>query len=239
MTSDVLFSVADNRSSAMMMRTVMVLSLNGGQQRARFTVAHELGHFLMERHQLSDARGFRCSARDMRETGQGRQELLREAQANQFAINLLAPVSMVAPLLSSDPDLRDAQWMRDQLDVSLEACVRRMIDHRDEPLAAVWSHQGRVRYFVRGDGFPYVALQKGERIAQTTAAFRAIANGKAGFTRFAETHSHPWTGRTGFELHEQTRVTSSGHAVTLLWADISEDEEDDGGLPELGTPRFR
>jgi hypothetical protein len=38
-----------------------------GERRARFTVAHELGHFLFERHVLSDAWGFRCKSNDMRE----------------------------------------------------------------------------------------------------------------------------------------------------------------------------
>ncbi|MEM6891561.1 MAG: ImmA/IrrE family metallo-endopeptidase [Pseudomonadota bacterium] len=42
-----------------------------GHRRAQFTIAHELGHFLMERHQLSAATGFTCSARDMRETREG------------------------------------------------------------------------------------------------------------------------------------------------------------------------
>ena len=209
-----------------------------GNRRARFTVAHELGHFLMERHQLSDENGFRCSARDMRETRAGRQNLKQETQANQFAISLLTPVSMVTPLLSPDPDLRDAQIMRDHLDVSLEACLRRMIAHRDEPLAAIWSHQGRVRYSIKGGGFPFVALKSGDQIPKGSSAHRAITSGKAGFTGFADTHPYPWTSRTNLELHEQTRVAANGHAVTLLWADIPE-ENDDDGLAELGMPEFR
>jgi uncharacterized protein DUF955 len=209
-----------------------------GQRRARFTTAHELGHFLMERHQLSDESGFRCSARDMRETRQVRQILKQEAQANLFAINLLAPARMMNPLLSPDPDLRDAQRLRDHLDVSLAACIRRMIDLRDEPLAAVWSHHGRVRYSVRGSGFPYVALNNGDKIPMATAAHRAIQNGKAGFTSFADTHPHPWTGRSGLELYEQTRLAANGHAVTLLWADIPEDDDDDAP-DELGMPGFQ
>jgi Zn-dependent peptidase ImmA (M78 family) len=210
-----------------------------GDRRARFTVAHELGHFLMERHQLSAETGFRCSARDMRETRAGRQNLKQEAQANQFAINLLAPAYLISRKLSPDPDLRDAQRLRDHLDVSLEACLRRMIEHRDEPLAAVWSHKGTVRYCIKGNGFPFVALKTGDRMPQTSAAFRAITGGKAGFTRFAETHPHPWTGRTGFELYEQTRLAKNGHAVTLLWADLPDEDDEDGGLAELDTPGFR
>ena len=208
------------------------------KRRARFTVAHELGHFLMERHQLSSATGFTCSAQNMRETRDGRQHLRQETQANQFAIELLAPDYLMEPIYSDDPDLRDAQRLRDHLDVSLEACVRRMVDRRDEPLAAVWSNNGAVRYFAKGTNFPFVALSRGDRIPQTSAAHRAVANGQSLFTQFAEAAPYPWTGRSNLELYEQTRVANKGHAVTLLWAELPEDEED-GGLDELGMPGFR
>lgn len=208
-------------------------------RRARFTIAHELGHFLMERHQLSAATGFTCSARDMRETREGRQHLRQETQANQFAIELLAPDYLMEPFFSDDPDLRDAQRLRDYLDVSLEACVRPMVERRDEPLAAVWSQNGTVRYFSKGADFPFVALSRGDRLPQTSAAHRAITNASPGFTQFAEADPHPWTGRSDFELYEQTRVTPSGHAVTLLWAELPDDQEEDGGVKELGMPGFR
>ncbi|MEM6891562.1 MAG: hypothetical protein AAF636_26090 [Pseudomonadota bacterium] len=143
------------------------------------------------------------------------------------------------PYYSDDPDLRDAQRLRDRLDVSLEASVRRMVDRRAEALAAVWSYNGTVRYFAKGADFPFVALGKGDRIPQTSAAHRGIANGQPGFTRFAEANAHAWTGRSELELYEQTRVAPSGHAVTLLWAELPEDYKDDGGLKELGMPGFR
>lgn len=38
-----------------------------GARRARFTIAYELGHFLLERHQLFGDGGFTCTAQDMRE----------------------------------------------------------------------------------------------------------------------------------------------------------------------------
>lgn len=213
-----------------------------GRRRTRFTVAHELGHFLMERHVLSDDRGFQCRAQDMRETREGHQHVRQESQANQFAIELLAPAYLTAPVLSSDPDLRDAQRMRDYLDLSLEACVRRMIGYRDEVLAAVWSHNGKVRYSVKGTGFPYVTVGRGDRLPVTSAALRAIQYGQAGFTDFVDTHPLSWTSRTDLDLYEQTRVGNKGHAVTLLWADSPDPDEDDGedpGRPELGMPTFR
>lgn len=220
-------------------RTGVILANTGkGRRRARFTVAHELGHFLMERHHLSDERGFRCFSSDLRETREGKRHLRQESEANRFAIELLAPPALFDPYLSAEPDLRDALRLRDHLDTSLEACVRRLIERRDEVLAAIWSHQGRVRYVARGAGFPYIPLNTNDGLPLTTRAFQVIANARPGFTEFAEAHSQAWTGRPDLDFFEQTRLTRDGHAVTLLWADLPDEDEDDGP-PELGMPRFR
>ena len=45
----------------------ILVNTRGGAGRARFSVAHELGHFLLESHVLSDASGFVCNGADMRE----------------------------------------------------------------------------------------------------------------------------------------------------------------------------
>lgn len=214
-----------------------------GPRRARFTIAHELGHFLMEHHILTTEDGFRCRTQDMRETRERRRHQKQEAQANRFAIGLLAPLRLVDGFLSDDPNLRDGQRMRDGLDVSLEACVRRMIDRRPEPLAAVWSTNGRVRYWLRNGGFPRVSLGKGDRLPQTTAAFRAVQNGRRGFAELTETHPMAWTHDPELKLFEQTRVGAKNHAVTLLWADSPDrgdpDPDDDPVHRELGMPGFR
>lgn len=212
-----------------------------GYRRARFTVAHELGHFLMERHELTSDGGFKCRAQDLRETREGRQHVRQESQANQFAAELLAPTDLVAPLLSPEPDLRDAQRMRDHLDLSLEVCIRRMIGSRDEVLAAAWSFKGEIRCTVEGGEFPYVTVSRGDRLPPISAAYRAVQNAQPGFTEFAEAHPLSWTSRTDLNLYEQTRVSNNGHAVTLLWADIPDpdDDDDDPGRPELSVPTFR
>lgn len=211
-----------------------------GHRRARFTVAHELGHFLLERHVLSDGDGFRCISADLRETREGRQHVRQESEANQFAIAVLAPARMVAPFLTDPPDLRQAMAIRTQLTISLEASLRRMINLFDERLAAIWSHEGRVRYLVKSTGFPFLICEKGYALPKGTAAFRAIASGQRGVTRMVETSPLAWTNRPDTEIWEQTRVGKNGHAVTLLWADLpDEDEDDDRGLPELGLPGFR
>jgi Zn-dependent peptidase ImmA (M78 family) len=220
---------------------VILANCRLGDQRARFTIAHKLGHFLLERHEISGETGFRCTTSDMRETREGPRELRQEAEANRFAIELLAPPAMFDRHLSRDPDLRDAQHLSRALDLSGEACIPRMVERRDETLAAIWSHEGRVRYSVRGEGFPYLALKKNDPLPKITRAFQVVSKGDRGITAFRETHAAAWTRRPEIELFEQTRVGRDRHAVTLLWADLPPyaDDEDDGRLPELGAPGFR
>lgn len=207
-----------------------------GSRRARFTIAHELGHFLLERHVLTDEHGFRCRSADMREERKDTRHRRQEAEANSFAAELLCPASLTNPLLSADPDLRDAQRIRDALDISLEVAVRRMIDLRPEPLAAVWSENGRVRHFWRGDGFPFVTCKQKDRISQETPAARVIAKARSGITTFRDAAPMAWSDRPECEIREQTRVGKNRHAVTLLWLDQPDhdaDGERDALLPEL------
>ncbi|QIE45216.1 ImmA/IrrE family metallo-endopeptidase [Pseudohalocynthiibacter aestuariivivens] len=212
-----------------------------GDRRARFTVAHELGHFLMERHKLSGDRGFTCKAQDMRETRADKRQYRQESEANAFAINLLAPFKLFDPLLSQGPDLKDAQRLRDHLNISLEATIRRMIDRREECLAAVWSQNGQVRYSVKSGKFPWITRKRGERLHQLSLASKIVTSGSKGFSNVTETNPLAWLSRSDVELFEQTRVANNGHAVTLLWAELADadDDEDDGGLTELTMPAFR
>jgi hypothetical protein len=214
----------------------------GGERRARFTIAHELGHFLLERHVLSDAKGFRCRAPDMREDRVDTQRTRQETQANQFAAEVLCPKPIAMCYMTGDPDLRDAVRMRDELDISLEATVRRMIDLRPEPLSAVWSHEGQVRYVCSGGEFPYVICRPKSRLPQDAPAARAVARGQKCLTPVEDALPHTWTDRPGVAIREQTRVGANGYAVTLL--QFGDEDHDDGGgddelLPELDTPGFR
>ena len=161
----------------------------------------------------------------MKQKGRNSLHQRQESEANSFAIGLLAPRSLMNQALQVDPDLKQVQELRDRLNVSLEAFVRRYVALHDEPLAAVWSHKGSIRYSARQPRFPWITGEKGQRLNPETPAARAIRNGARGFTQMMPTQPLAWTKRPDLELFEQTRVGRDGHAVTLLWATL---EEGDG-----------
>jgi hypothetical protein len=219
----------------------ILANARGGPRRARFIIAHELGHYLLERHVLSDEAGFRCRAADLREGREDNRHRIQETQANQFAAEILCPTAAVTKLLSGEPDLHDGERLSDTFDVSLEAAVRRIVDVHDEPLAAIWSKDGQVRYFVSGQDLPFLTCRPKNRLPKDSAAARAVAQRNLSLTRLEDAAPYAWTDRPDIEILEQTRVGKNGHAVTLLWMTNGPDgaDEDDELLPELGQGRFQ
>jgi hypothetical protein len=219
----------------------ILANARGGLRRARFTIAHELGHYLLERHVLSDETCFRCRAADLREGREDNQHRIQETQANQFAAEILCPTEAVSRTMSAEPDLRDGERLRDTFDVSVEAAVRRLVDVHDEPLAAIWSKDGQIRYFAKSHDFPFLTCKPKTRLPKDSPAARAVARGARGVTALVDAPPNAWTDQPDIEILEQTRVGNSGHAVTLLWMTIGPDADDEGNElpPELRQPRFR
>ena len=217
----------------------ILVNTRGGAGRARFSVAHELGHFLLESHELSDASGFVCNGADMREGRERTRHQKQEREANQFAIEMLAPAYRMAPYLPGDPDLRTAGTMSRDLEISREAAVRRYIELHDEPLAAVMTRHQVVRYVDWNDRFPRMKVGRNDAVPSATHAHRAIAAGRTGVTRFRETYAAAWLQDPDIELFEQTRVGQGGFATTLFWASIADPEAEDDGVAELSAPAFQ
>jgi Zn-dependent peptidase ImmA (M78 family) len=96
--------------------------------RRRFTLAHELGHFLNPWHRPSDrSGGFSCTRADLgngwrrRASAHVSRHVAQEIEANRFAIELLAPTRLLRPYLSGIPDLAKVIELADDLGLSREA----------------------------------------------------------------------------------------------------------------------
>src|SRR5262245_42312034 len=119
-------------------------------KRRRFTIAHELGHFLIPSH-LPDAQGrFLCSQGDMLllPADEHDRRLRMEAEAKRCpSLSLLPPPSFrrdVNNYKSKDPDLQQVVVLSGKYQVSMEAVSRAYVTYRSDPVAIMITQHGRV-----------------------------------------------------------------------------------------------
>jgi len=78
---------------------VSAVEAERSQGRERFTIAHELGHFLLHLGASdSSANFFACREKDIHSTSSSRRQRGKEAEANRFAAELLMPEQLVKKL---------------------------------------------------------------------------------------------------------------------------------------------
>lgn len=114
---------------------------NGITSRGRinFTLAHELGHYLLHRHLSPE--GIRCSSRDM---GDWRSEHGQvESQANKFASFLLMPLDDFRQQISGQQIEMDLlRHLSDRYEVSITAAILKWLSITDQRAMIVVSKEG-------------------------------------------------------------------------------------------------
>jgi len=138
--------------------------------RRNFTVAHELGHFVLPGHELS---GAVCGPSDIGNWGDATQELEREA--DEFAAELLLPSEYAGPRFKSEsPSLGIIQTVADESNASLSATAWRYCDLVSERCAVVWSKKGKVSWHKPSAEFGFY-LKRGWDIAKGTQAWECFS----------------------------------------------------------------
>ncbi|MDB5969068.1 MAG: hypothetical protein JWQ90_1518 [Hydrocarboniphaga sp.] len=217
-------------------------------ERRRFTVGHELGHFLCTWHQPPANDGFRCSTGDMRKTITGQVDRLAdiEVQANRFSVLLLLPAVAISRDLKKKAgvDIEHILYLAGRYQMSKEATARRYVELRGERCAAIVSHLGKVLRIYRQRDFPFIDVRSGEAIPRT--AITARLNPPLGRPSDCETvDGSTWLSTTiGTRLpslYEQVLVQANGYRLTLLSFDEDEVDEaaEDEELRESWAIRFK
>lgn len=201
----------------------ILVNARSSPERRRFSVGHELGHFLISSHRPLGEEGFRCSSGDMA----GNQEASalqrrQESEANSFAINLLAPLHLSRKYLTRSPDLEHALAMAADLELSKEAAARRYVELHREDLAVIFGRQGRVLYWAASQAFPALAPQKDIQIPT------GMANCRIGeVSEMEDAEPTDWLRNpAGVALAVQTLAQQNGYSITLLHAEEAESEGD-------------
>ena len=109
--------------------------------RINFTLAHELGHYLLHRQLLPER--IRCSSRDMGDWRSERGQI--EAQANKFASFLLMPLDDFRLQISGQKiDMELMRHLSDRYEVSITAAILKWLSITDQRAMIVVSKDGFV-----------------------------------------------------------------------------------------------
>lgn len=167
--------------------------------RKNFTVAHELGHFVLPGH---DTCGAVCGSSDIGNWGDTAQELEREA--DEFAAELLLPSEYAGPRFKSEsPSLGIIQAVANESNASLSATAWRYCDLVSERCAVVWSKNGRVSWYKPSPEFGFY-VTRGWEITKGTQAWEC----------FSGTRTHASPERVAAHLWLNESVVLEG---ALLW----------------------
>jgi Zn-dependent peptidase ImmA (M78 family) len=224
---------------------IILINKSSPRQRRRFTVGHELGHFLNPWHIPATNEGFRCTASDMRKFGsppRNDNAAQMEVEANRFAAGLLMPDAQFRKDLRQlgGPEMQNILTLADKYDTSKEATARKYVVLHDEPCAIVFSKNGKMMYSLRGEDFPYLDVRKGQPLPkQSLSASSKLGQGE--ISDWEEMRPYVWLSnpKNVSSIAEQTLAQRDGYRMSLLYAQLDEPDDEDDDIEESWTPRFR
>jgi hypothetical protein len=216
------------------------------RQRRRFSIAHELGHFLIPAHMPPPDGQFLCSADQLRLLAQRDQDrrARMEVEANRFAALLLMPPPLLRARLREkrQPQLEKLVALAETFDVSKDAMARAFAEHHDEPVAVLIWRNGRLARCYRSATMPWLSVRIGDYATrEQRGGLSAVAVGP--ITAPSELDPHHWfderSARQVLALTEQRMPQREEFVMQMLHAELrDEDEPGDRDPDERWRPRF-
>jgi Zn-dependent peptidase ImmA (M78 family) len=197
-------------------------------QRRRYSIAHELGHFLIPAHRPSGCSSFECSLADLHLLDPKHRDRRRriEAEANRFAAHLLMPPGDIrARIRQSDSCLEGVVALTREFGVSKEAMARAWVHAHREPVAVMVAHRGRILRRYRNEDFPWLPDWNGRLPNGCLAAEMKPSPGA--YSQVEEVEPTIWLSERDAErvlsLTEQVLGQRDDYALILLQAEMDED----------------
>ncbi len=225
---------------------IILVNKAGRDGRRRFTIGHELAHFLIPTHKPVKGDKFLCSRDDMRRWSENEQDAYArmEVQANKFSALILMPPPLLRRYMARlrDPDLSHVLAIARDFVVSKDSAARAYAQYHEKPLAVAVVKDGEVLRIYRNLKFPKLCVRDHERVPGPSAYHRN-AGSRAGKSELSEIVSGQWLesewGKKLPDLYEQVLYQQMGYALILLWADIVDEEDEDEDPDENRTSKER
>lgn len=204
---------ADARIVGSGTKAVITINSNSASARQRFSIGHELGHWMWDRGKMA----FSCSAelQDRRWSGADKETL-----ANKFASELLMPSAMFRERASRrSAMLETVSDLANQFQASLTATAIRFVEHGSFPCMVVFhSPSGREWFFgskeVDGKLWPHKQLDE-YSFAHDLLSGKIKGPRISGLVDADTWINHPHAGQ--YDLFESSVLISADRTLTLLW----------------------
>ncbi len=230
--SDIRYQTLDGLEGALVANKeksegIIAINSNTIPSKQRFTLGHELGHFLIPSH----GHKMQCTVKDLSKKTSSKSKILDiEAEANVFSSQLLMPPQLLTKrgLLDASPNVSNIIQLKDICDVSFQACANNYINIHGDYLAVVYSHNNIIKYGLNADANPLwlnadrgKALPRGSHTSTVDLSkYHNISSDEVDTELWFspdKNYEYPET------LIEETYVQEDGWAATLLWIDDIEE----------------
>jgi len=218
----------ENRQSG-----IILVNDNASEGRRRFTIGHELAHFLIISHVPVTPGNFLCSRRDMSQwSAKEKDRYARmEFEANEFSALLLMPPPMLRKYIGSRaPDLSEIEKISRDFIVSKDAAARAYSRCHQENIALVVVKDGCVARYYPGTNFPYITAPIGKPVPRGSVFYRSSLQERVA-SDVVQTTADNWIdvkfGKRAPELYEQAYLQRGGFALIMLWLEKSDGEDGD------------
>jgi len=228
------------RAKGMPLGAIVVRGSIRESGRKNFTVAHEIGHFVLPGHENTEAV---CTSDEVANWSDAAKELEREA--NEFAAELLMPELAVQQIIGrSEPSLTVIQKIASSCDVSLSAAAWRYCQMTGHRCAIVWSSPKRSSWCKRSQdsrfGVSLAGATRQGTFANDCLAGREVPDCPQPVSASLWLDSHNVS--TDALIWEQSKALPTYSSVlTLLWIkeriEIYSDDESTA-LDELDPEQF-
>jgi Zn-dependent peptidase ImmA (M78 family) len=215
--------------------------------RRRFTIGHELAHFLILSHAPIEPGKFLCSKADMQrwDVKQSDRYKRMEAEANRFAALILMPPPILRKFIEAtrDPSLVHVLDLAERFDVSKEAAARAYAEYSEQLLAIVVVHNNRVLRIHRGNKFPRMSVVRGNEVPSSSYLRRSKSHQIRRPSDIIDTLAGVWLdveyGKAAPALFEQVYLQASGFALVLLWVELAEEDGEDQDADRTAKQRLQ
>jgi len=225
-----------------------IILVNGDARggRRRFTIGHELAHFLIPTHKPVKEGKFLCSRDDMRRWSARENDSYArmEVEANKFSALMLMPPPKLRPMIDrlGDPDLAHVVDVARHFDVSKDSAARAYAEHHDAQIGIAVVKDGVVLRIYRHIKFPKLGVSNGSRVPKASLYHHETAR-RHRPSDILENNAGLWLesdwGTPLPALYEQVFFQQEGYALILLWPEFADQEEDERDDDRTAKERLR